>query len=325
MPQKSQHHKSAKRSVRFRANLLYYSCKVVGLLPWWFLYYVVAEAIYFILYYVVRYRIKVTRTNLQNSFPEKGKKELRKIERGFYRHLSQVFIDTIDLPGISKRALLKRMPLEDEAQFREKTRGQDWIAATSHYGSWEYFMFFAINIEPERRLLGVYKPLHDEAFDLFYEKVRSKFGMIPTPMRMVIRDIRRNKEKGLNLAIGIIGDQTPLPGEFDRWFDFLHQPTPFYGGIEKIAMKFGMPVYFMEIEKVRRAHYIIRAVPIWDGREEVGKWEITQRYADKLEEQIRRQPEYWMWSHRRWKRKPQPGELNGDEWISRLSKDNAES
>lgn len=309
------------RSVRFRANLLYYSCRVVGLLPWWFLYYVVAEVIYFILYRIVRYRIKVVRENLSNSFPEKGKKELRRIERAYFRHLSQAFVDTIDLPGISARTLTKRMRIANEEEFRQETYMKDWIAATSHYGSWEYFMFYAIGGEPERRLLGVYKPLHDKAFDLFYRKMRSRLGMVPTPMRMVIRDMAREKQAGHCLTIGIIGDQTPMRGEFDRWYDFLHQPTAFYGGIEKLAVKFGLPVYFIDITKLKRAHYLMRAVMIWDGKEDVPKHEITRRYAEKLEEMIRRKPEYWMWSHRRWKRKPLPGEFNADEWLGKRNED----
>lgn len=298
-----------KRSSRFWGNVIYCCCRAVGLLPWWFLYYVLAEPIYFLLYYVVRYRVKVTRSNLRNSFPEKGKKELRRIERAYYRHLSQVFIDTIDLAGISPKAMLRRMVMVDEEKIRGEMLGRDFIGAMSHYGSWEYFMFFAINAEQGRRTLGVYKPLHNKAFDHYYRKMRSRLGMIPVSMRMVTRDIVTNKRAGNSVTLGIVGDQTPRRSSIDHWFDFLGQPTPFYSGIEKLALKFGMAVYFLDIEKVKRAHYVVRPVMIWDGREEVSQWEITERYIGKLEEMIRRNPQYWMWSHRRWKSKPEAGEL----------------
>lgn len=310
-----------KKSVKLRANLIYYACKVVGWLPWWILYYPVAEIIYFLLYYVTRYRVRVTRANLAESFPEKDGKELRRIERKFYRHLSQVFVDTIDLTGISAKGLRKRILFDGEEEFRAGLMGMDFIAATSHYGSWEYFTFYAIGNEPEREILGVYRPLHDEAFDLFYKRMRSRFGTIPVPRNSLLRRIVSNRQKSVPMGIGLIADQTPPRSEIDHWFDFLGRPTPFFMGTEKIACRFGMPVYFLKMEKRYRAHYTVSFEILWDGKEKLQKYELTQRYASMLEEVIRERPECWMWSHRRWKHRPEPGEPETGQERQLISED----
>ncbi len=288
----------------YGASLIYYSCRLVGYLPWWFLYYVLAGIIYFFLYYIFRYRVKVARDNIGKVFPEKSKKELRLIERRFYRHLAEVFVDTIDLAGISMKSLRKRIIIENETVHRQKTTGKDWIAVTSHYGSWEYFMAYALGMEPNRELLGVYRPLHSKAFDGFYKRMRSRSGMTPVPMNMILRRLVSNREAGKRSTVGLIADQTPPRREVVRhWFDFLGRPTAFFMGMEKMALKFGMPVYFVAMDKLKRGHYKISFKIIWDGEEELKEFELTQRYAKCLEAEIIHKPEYWMWSHRRWKHK----------------------
>ncbi len=175
--------KKKNNSNAVRGAIIYHVCRIVGFLPRWFLYYVVAEMIYFMLYYVVKYRVKISRGNISKAFPEKDHRELRHIERGFYRHLSQVFVDTIDLVGISFKSLRKRIVIENENAHREQTAHQDWIAVISHYGSWEHFMVYAlgdcgsigpksskpagesgVKHEANSEVLGVYKPLYNKAF-----------------------------------------------------------------------------------------------------------------------------------------------------------------
>lgn len=299
----------ATRWERIRYYALYSVCRLVGYLPEWFLYYCLAEVLYLILYYVARYRVKVTRSNLSNSFPEKSDRELRRIERKFYRHLSEIFIDTIDLTGISKRALRRRMVIENEDSHRRNIEGRDWIAAMAHYGSWEYFMVYALGDEPGRETVGVYKTLHSKAMDMLYLRMRSRMNMAPVPMSLFLRHVVRNRSNNVRMGIGLIADQSPAWFYWDKWYDFLGQPTHFYNGMETIALRFGMPIYFMHIDKTRRAHYRGRFECIYDGSEQVEEGEITRRYARKLENMIRERPELWLWSHRRWKHRPTAEEL----------------
>lgn len=293
---------------RLRYYGLYYLSRIVGLLPAWFLYYPLVEALYFLLYYLVRYRVKVTRQNLTNSFPERGQKELRSIERKYYRHLAELFIDTIDLSGITAKQLRKRMVITNEAEQRREVPGIDWIAGLAHYGSWEYFMVYSLNEGADREVVGVYKSLHDKSVDLFYRRIRSRFGT-PVSMSVFLRHLLNNRKKGIKTSVGLIADQSPPWFEIDYWYDFLGQPTPFYKGMETMALRFGMPVYFLHLDKVKRAHYTGWFECIYDGKEEVAPHEITKRYVAKLEEMIRERPELWMWSHKRWKHNPNPEQL----------------
>lgn len=289
--------------------LLYGLLKTVGLLPVWFLYYPLAGTLYLLLYYLFRYRVKVTRANLHEAFPEKERKELRRLERRFYRHLADIFVDTIDLTSITRRQLCRRMVIENEETHRRAVAGKDWIAGMSHYGSWEYFIAYALGDGEGEETIGVYRTLHNRTMDMLYRSIRSRMGMKPVSMSVVLRHVVRDRRQGIRMGLGLIADQAPPWFHRDYWYDFLGRPTSFFDGMEHMALRFGMPVYFVHIDKISRAHYSARFELIYDGREEVAPHEITKRYVARLEEMIRRRPELWLWSHRRWKHKPSQEEL----------------
>ena len=290
---------------RLAYHIIYGVCRLIGLLPWWFLYYPVAWVVYVLLYRVARYRRSVVRENLAASFPEKTLSELHRIERLFYRHLAEVFIDTIDLAGISQRQLERRIVFDDVAEHRRRVESQSWIAAMAHYGSWEYFMAYALGDGPGYKTIGAYKPLHNKPMDMFYKRMRSRMNMHPVPISVFTRRIIAEQREGSVMCVGLIADQSPPWQYWDKWYTFLGRPTHFYDGMETMALRFRMPVYFMHVEKTRPAHYHVRFEQIYDGREEVAAGEITRRYVRLLEEMIRRRPELWLWSHRRWKHIPQ--------------------
>lgn len=289
---------------RVRYWLLLNSCRAAGALPTWVLYHFFQDLLYFAIYKVARYRLKVVRGNLRNSFPEKTPEQLHEIERRFYRHLSEVVVDTVDLVNISRRELEERIHFTNVDEVEAQMQGKDWIAALAHFGCWEYFG--AYQLHTASQVIGVYRPLHEKAFDEYYKYMRSRFGLRPVAMHCLLRNIVQNKKNGCRQILGLIADQTPPEPEINHWFDFLHQPTAFFMGVEKLSLKFGMPVYVMSLSKVSRAHYEVSFHPIYDGVEPVQEFEITKRYAAELEKMIRCSPELWMWSHRRWKHKPVP-------------------
>ena len=164
------------KDLNFGQKILYWLllgvCKLIGLLPYVVLYYMLAPIIYFILYWVLRYRVKVVRTNLANSFPEKSEEERWEIERKFYKHLSEIFVDVIDMTSITPRTLKRRMHIENLEEFDREVGTKDWVAALAHYGEWEYFSVFAID-HPYHNL-GVYHPLKSMVFDAFMILYRMK-------------------------------------------------------------------------------------------------------------------------------------------------------
>lgn len=291
--------------------LLLGSCRAVSLLPDWFLYHIMLDIVYFCVYRIAHYRVKVTRENLRNSFPEKSEKELRRIERKFYYQLAEDFIDVIDFSSISRKKLIRRLEVENLQEHIRQTRGRNTVNMMAHYGDWEYFGAYALQ-DTSCYVLGVYHPLHNETFDRYYKHFRQKrFELLPIPMKELTWFYLKHRDgmDGRTLALGMIADQNPWGDKHNRWIKFLNQPTRFFLGSGRIAIRYGLPVYFMHVDKVSRAHYRIRFEMIYDGEENVDEYEITTRYATRLEEMIRRRPELWMWSHRRWKRKPNAQQL----------------
>ena len=294
---------------RIGLESLWLGARVFAAMPYWFKYYVVENLIFVLLRYCLRYRMKVVKTNLRNSFPEKDGRELAVIRRRFYRTLAEIFVDTINLAGLTPekgRSLLTVKGLEEQ---KERVGGRDWIAMTAHFGCWEYCSFWGL-YDPTQIVVAVYHPLRSRIVEAFYQRLRNGDYATTVAMKESLRFYLRNRAGGIggrNLVMGLIADQNPPRRPDSRWFRFLNQDTIFFDGGEKLALRCQLPVYCVKMERLRRGRYEMSFELIYDGKEEVAEYEITQRYVRMLEAEIRRRPELWMWSHRRWKHKRNAG------------------
>ncbi len=288
---------------KIQYGLLVGFCKAIGMLPYRVLYYGMVDVIYFFIYTLGRYRTSVVRDNLRRSFPDRSPEELKTVERKFYKHLSEIFVDTVTMCSISRKEIEQRFRFVNFREQEQRMEGKTWICAMAHYGSWEYTTNYKLFTDHD--VAAVYRPLHNKAFDQFYHYARSRFGTRPVPMNDIAKEIiRAEKERKKPLAVALIADQTPPFHEIHHWFRFLNQPTPFFMGTEKLARKFRLPVYFLHIRKIKRGYYQAEFIEIYNGTDSVEPYEITNRYAARLEEMIRESPELWLWSHKRWKHKP---------------------
>lgn len=288
---------------RLQLETLWYSCRAFAVLPYWFRYFVVENVVFFVLYYCLRYRMKVVKENLRNSFPQKGNLELLRIRRKFYRTLSEIFVDTVSLAGVNSAKKMIRFP--NAAEQSAATAGRDWIAMMAHFGCWEYGSFWGL-CDPTQVIVAVYHPLRNVVMEEFYQRLRQRHNTMTVAMHDCLRFYLRNRETGIdgkNIAIGLIADQNPPRRPDSHWFRFLNQDTLFFDGGEKLAVKCGLPVYFARMDRVRRGYYEMTFEQIYDGTEQVAEYEITERYVRRLEAMIEARPELWMWSHRRWKHK----------------------
>lgn len=273
--------------------------KFIALFPLGVLYFFLSPLIFFIIYYVVRYRRAVVKKNLANSFPEKSQQERDKIERKYYLHLSDLMVDNIKISSMSTQEASRRFKFVNADQMPDT----DIIFTMGHFGSWEMSFHYAST--PNRKVMAIYRPLHSKVFDRYYSLVRCRTGASAVAMQNILREVitHRRQEGALPLSVLMIADQTPSRKEQRHWHNFLNQETSFFGGPEKMAVKFKMPIYFINTVKVKRGYYENRAELIFDGQEVLEEGEITRRYAQKLETMILNQPENWVWSHRRWKHK----------------------
>jgi Kdo2-lipid IVA lauroyltransferase/acyltransferase len=274
---------------------------VMTLLPLRVLY-LFSDLLFLILYHVVQYRRKVVDTNLRNSFPDKSAEELRKIGRRFYRHLSDVMVETLKPTHMSPKEIASRFNLINKTLIdRLYAEGRDVVALSSHYNNWEWVS--AMQMNTPHKILTIYKPLKNKDFDRFMLRLRSKYGLTLTPMNKILRDLVKYRSENIRTLSGFIADQTPPPDENAYWTTFLNQETGFYRGAEKVALKYDMAVIFMNIVKVKRGFYNVEYELITEHPSQESPDFITSRYVEMLEDVIRAKPEYWLWSHRRWKHK----------------------
>ncbi|MEG1759916.1 MAG: lysophospholipid acyltransferase family protein [Alistipes sp.] len=283
---------------------LWLGCKGFAALPYWIRYFIIENVIFFFLY-VMRYRMKVVKTNLRNSFPEKSDYELLVLRHKFYRTLAELFVDTLSLAGIDDEKGRRVLKIKNLEEHRKLVSGRDWIAMAAHFGCWEYYAFWGL-FDPTQMLVAIYHPLHSKVMELFYQRLRIRRYTMTVAMHDCMRFYIRNKDAGIdgrNIVLGMISDQNPPRRPDSHWFHFLHQDTIFFDGSEKLARKCHLPVFFVHSYRDKRGYYEISFEQIYDGKEEVADNEITERYVRRLEAMIVERPELWMWSHRRWKHK----------------------
>jgi KDO2-lipid IV(A) lauroyltransferase len=274
---------------------------IITLLPLKVLY-LLSDLLWPVFYHVVRYRRKVVEMNLKNAFPEKSTEERERIAKRFYRHLTDMILETLKAMHLSPQQIKKRFAVRDSTLAdRIYSEGRDVVALCSHYNNWEWYS--SMQLSSKHRVITIYKPLKNKDFDRFLLKIRKRFGVWVTPMNHIIRDlVKCRSEKVLTLS-GFIADQTPPPDDNAYWTTFLNQDTGFYRGAEKVAVKYDMPVILIDISKRKRGFYELEYSLISEHPREEEPDAIMARYASRLEETIRAKPEYWLWSHRRWKHK----------------------
>lgn len=291
------------------SRLLYY-CVIlpISYLPFWILYRI-SDFFYLIIYHLVGYRKKVIRANLQKSFPEKTKKELKKIESKFYAHFCDLVVESIKAFTISKETAQIRMKdrnIEIINQFKKQNK--QVVLVGGHYGNWELFAI-TIGMALEYKPLALYTPLQDKFINEKITNSRSKYGL----EMLAIQEIK-NKMNEINqdLYVTIFGaDQSPRKSQKAYWMTFLNQETGVQFGTEKFAKEFKAVVIFANIYKVKRGYYEVQYDLICEDASQTNYGFITETHTKMLEKVINNEPEYWLWSHKRWKHpRPEGVELN---------------
>jgi KDO2-lipid IV(A) lauroyltransferase len=274
---------------------------VITLLPLQILY-IFSDLLFVALYYFPSYRRKIVATNLKNAFPEKSTDEILKIEKKFYKHLADVFIETLKMTHLSEKEMKKRYIITNpEVLQKFKDEGRDIAAICGHYNNWEWMSVTPLYID--LKCVTIYKPLRNRYFDKFLNDLRRKKGFYLTPMSHIIREIITDRNKGINALYAFIADQTPPKGDIHYWTQFLNQDTPVYVGAEKIAVKYDMVVVFFNTKKIKRGFYTATVDVLFEHTSGLPEHTVTEAHVRSLEKNIIEQPEYWIWSHHRWKHK----------------------
>lgn len=270
---------------------------------------------------VVRYRRRVVHDNIFNSFPELSDEERLKIERDFYNFLADYFVETLHLAGMKPEEMKRHMLFKGLDQIDEAfARGQSVIFYLGHYCNWEWVSSLPLQLPPEIVAGQIYHPLENKVADDIFLRLRAKFGAKNVPMARTLRSILEWQREGKRSITGFIADQGPTMESIHLFVDFLNQDTPVLTGGERIARKLKAAVFYCDIERVHRGEYEARIIKIADDASTTDEFYVTRKYFELLEKSIRRQPAFWLWSHRRWKRtRSQFEQLYGAETVQRLS------
>ena len=275
--------------------------RAIAWLPLWVLY-GLSDVFFVVMYHLVRYRRKMVRKNLQLVFPEASSKEIRRYERGFYRHLCDVFLEAVKLLHFSDEQARRRIQVEGAELIDEAARrGKSAVVMLGHYGNWEWVPAVTGHIKEPVIACQIYHPLSNKVMDRVMLKIRSRFGSGSIPMARTVRRLLEMERDGHRFMCGFIADQRPLTKALHHWTTFLGQDTPYVTGGETIGDHIGAEYFYLAVEKLSRGHYRLtyqKIEPLADGEE----FPVTRAYLQMLEATIRRDPRFWRWSHNRWKR-----------------------
>lgn len=287
--------------MKFLTAIFYYGFIIpISHLPFRVLY-VISDGLYFVIYRVIGYRRKIVQQNISRSFPAKTKAEQKQIVKKFYRHLCDLVVESLKVFTISQAEVSQRMKVVNPAFMdRFYEQGKTVIMAGGHYNNWELFAV-AIDASIRHKAVAIYKPLTSLFFDKKMRESRSKYGLEMISTKKVEEEFKRDNAP--LRAIIFAFDQSPRSAKRSYWSTFLNQDTAMLFGVEKYAKEYNLPVVYARINKVSRGHYITEFVESIEDPGNTNYGEITERMNDLLEKDILSQPEYWLWSHKRWKHK----------------------
>ena len=275
--------------------------------PYWLLY-MKSDCLCFLVYYLSRYRRKVVRQNLVNSFPEKDAKEIKRIERRFYQNLCDLFVEAPKMLRIKKNGYQSRITYTNTELVKHLyEQGKNVFYAIPHSGNWEWFGKL-IPEYTQHKSLAVYKRVQNPVFErlmLYIRTYGTTLEMVES--NSVLRRLAQLRET--SNAVLMMADQTSHGLAQDYWTEFLHQDTCWFTGIERIAKKLDYAIVFVDMRRQGRGRYEVTFELITDNPKEMADGEIMGQYVRRVERFIKDNPDNWLWSHRRWKhQRPQTEE-----------------
>lgn len=273
---------------------------VASLLPFRILYFL-SDITSFILCRILKYRRKVVRGNLKNSFPEKSSDEIEKLTAEFYHYLADLLFESLKGMSLSRAEIEKRHHyINPEVINRLLDQGTSVLGVMAHYGNWEWGAFSGAG-NFRGKMVAFYKPMQNKIIDRYMIKHRARFNCQLSSISETYFTFRRYQNQ--RAVYLMVADQSPSNLRRSYWFDFLHQDTAFIHGPENYSRMYNLPVVFIEIKRIKRGYYQVYFSLLTDQPSSLAEGEITRLYKEKLETVIQREPACWLWSHRRWKRK----------------------
>ena len=264
------------------------------------LFYWFSDCIYILVYYIIGYRKKIVRNNILIALPHVSEEKRLVIEKKFYHHMCDMFLEMIKTMSISSEEMKQRFKITNIELLKEyEQKNKSIILLAAHYASWEWLL--SINESTSFKCYGVYKKVNNKYFDAKVRAIRSKFKSILVTTDNTIALINDNEKNGIMSLYGLASDQSPQVHKTFHWQQFMGITVPVHTGAEMLAKRYDLEVVFAKVKKVKRGFYEATFVPIANNPKSIPDYEITDAYLKEVEQQILEAPEFYFWTHKRWK------------------------
>ncbi len=274
---------------------------LISILPFR-IFYLFSDCVYFLVYHVIGYRKKVVRENLALTLPHLSDSERKKIEKKFYQHMCDMFLEMIKTMTISAEEMEKRFQVTNIELVQDYAKkGKSVILVASHYASYEWLL--TINPKLGFQGIAVYKKIANPYFDKLIRKIRSKYNTELIETRKAIPTMAQHQREGKLSLYGLASDQSPKLDRIFHSMKFMGVEVPVHTGAEMLAKKYDLSVIMVKVKKVARGYYEATFLTIADNPNDFENFEVTEKYLREVEKQIYEAPEYYLWTHKRWKHK----------------------
>ncbi|MCH4823768.1 lipid A biosynthesis acyltransferase [Gramella lutea] len=285
--------------------LVYPILWLISILPFR-VFYFVSDMVYVLVYHIIGYRRKTVRKNLELVFPEKSEAEIKRIRKKFYSHMCDMFLEMIKSISISNKEIKRRFTFTNLDYLRElEKKDKSLIVMLGHYASYEWINALQL-YDLKFRSFGIYKKIKNRYFDNLAKSIRERFDGTLISTVKATEIFITNQRNGVLGNYAMIADQSPKLSRARVWIDFMGIKVPVFDGSERLAQRLDMNVLYLHVEKTGRGYYSATLIPITEDPKNEPKHLITKRFVELLEKQIKEKPEYYLWTHKRWKHRNEP-------------------
>lgn len=261
--------------------------------------YLFSDFVFFLLYTIIGYRKKVVWNNLKLIFPEKSDEELKRIQRKFYGHLCDTFLEMVKPWHMSAEEMKKRYKIKNIEVLAAIAKEKTILVPCAHYANWEWNTSLDLHLNSTG--YAVYQKIGNPYFNKLIKKIRGKWHTHLITQQETVKTVLMNEKKGIKGIFGMVSDQSPQMSRAQYWQEFMGVRVPIHNGAEILARKFDLAVVFLKVTKVKRGFYEAEFIPITTSGKNTEPNYIIDTFLDLTEKQIKEAPEYYLWTHRRWK------------------------
>jgi len=262
--------------------------------------YLISDFLFLLQYYIFGYRKKVVRKNIAITFPEKTENERKQIAKKFNRHFIDLIVESIKAFTISEKEILKRYQYKNPELVNAFAKeGKSITLVSAHLANWEWSTSLALVLDID--VFGAYSRIRNDIFENKIRETRQKFGIVGTTTSKFINFIDANFKKKVQGAYILLSDQSPRLYKTYYWSSFFGTKVPVHTGAEMLSKKYDMVVINYRAKKLKRGYYEVDFELITENPKEFTNYEVTDKFLKITEKNIREQPEFYLWSHKRFK------------------------